>query len=280
MLPRLFALLVVLLASPVRAETLAEHVRRFPQVNEAVAMDTARGELVYPDWFFGTWQVSTTLVDLAAPLGDGVINRRAFAASRALKGKPVRFRARFVRNRFGEVVADLAFNARSISEAYLGKAVIDVVVRPEDVNRQVLKLRGGREGELVTLRRRTEGSGADRFDAAEFYQQTFTGERVPTLRAIETTTLYTRRPTGTFTADQMTAVFLDPGIRTTSRRAVVRSPSTATDWSLRPCVQGAEVGLFDGGGDHLAVGHFEDVTVGVAQECPVAHRRLGIGRPQ
>ncbi|BAC91773.1 glr3832 [Gloeobacter violaceus PCC 7421] len=209
-MPLLWILLLLSWTVPVAATPLAERVRAFPAVGEALNLAAARGELVYPDWFAGTWRVRTTLADLAAPQGETVINRQAFAASQTLKGKPVDFQARFVRNRRQQVVADLAFNNRSIAEAYFGRAnVLGVEVRPDEPNRQVIALKGDRRGELVTLRRHSEKPAANRFEVAEFYQQTFTGSRVPNLRAIETVTLYTRQGAG-ITAEQITAVYLDP----------------------------------------------------------------------
>ncbi|AGY60635.1 DUF6816 family protein [Gloeobacter kilaueensis] len=191
------------------AATLAERLRSFPAVGEPLPLPAAQGALVYPAWFEGTWQVRTTLVDLAAPLGKKVIDSQAFAASRQLRGKPITFLARFVRSG-GLVVADLAFNDRSIAEAYFGRRnVLGVEVRPQDPNRQVLRLRGNQRGELLTLRRQIDKPTPDRFDVGEYYQQIFTGSRVPSLRGIETVTLYSRTRTG-IGAEQMTAVYLDP----------------------------------------------------------------------
>lgn len=205
-------LIVGVMALPASTETLRDHLRRYPSINQLLALEEARGELVYPDWFAGTWQVRTTLVDLTAPLGGKVINREAFEASRALKGKPVTLPARFVRNTRGAVVADLRFNGRSIAAAYLGKDnVLNVEVRPDNPNRQLLTLRGDRRGELITLRRRTEQPGQGRFDTAELYQQTFSGGgRIPNLRTIETTTLYKLGTDRRIKAEQLTAVYLDP----------------------------------------------------------------------
>ncbi len=204
-------LLLTCLGLPAWAVPLSQWVNNFPKIQSAQVLESASGALVYPEWFLGTWQVRTTLTDLAAPLGEKIINRQAFAASRSLKGKPVSFRARFIRNSRQEVVADLAFNNRSISEAYFGKEnIVRVEAGPEEPNRQVLTLKGNRRGELITLRRRTEQPGTNQFDVAEFYQQTFIGSRVPNLRGIETTTLYRRTRDDRIGADQVTAVFLDP----------------------------------------------------------------------
>ncbi|MGJ3251151.1 MAG: DUF6816 family protein [Elainellaceae cyanobacterium] len=51
-----------------QAGALTDRLDRFPQWHHKPTVETAAGDLVYPAWFEGDWMVTTTLVDLSAPL--------------------------------------------------------------------------------------------------------------------------------------------------------------------------------------------------------------------
>jgi hypothetical protein len=169
-------------------------------------------DLYYPDWFLGRWQVVATLESFEAPQGQ--YGDRA-SMERAIKdqGRSVRYPVRFYRNEQGKVIADRAFNAKSITEAYLGpKTVREVVFDPQRPDRQTVLLLSGSRGELYITQRRSESPEPSQFNTLEFYRQvlgTLTG--VPKTKDIEAVTLYRRGPDPKkFQALQQTAVFLVP----------------------------------------------------------------------
>ena len=84
-----------------------------------------RDDLIWPAWFRGEWEVSSTTADGAEP--------------------PLRWRARFVPNGNGGAVANRAFNASQIGKALLGDELISVRNDPANPNRQVSLLRGDRQ---------------------------------------------------------------------------------------------------------------------------------------
>ncbi len=47
------------------ASPLAERLAKFPDWQQKPPVQVAQGDLEYPDWFAGSWKVTTTLVDLA-----------------------------------------------------------------------------------------------------------------------------------------------------------------------------------------------------------------------
>jgi hypothetical protein len=190
--------------------SLTERVQQTVLDKPAFGLETA--DLYYPDWFLGRWQVVATLESFEAPqgqYGDQASMERAIKE----QGRPVRYEVRFYKNEQGKVIADRAFNAKSITEAYLGpKTVREVLFDPQHPDRQKVLLTSGSRGELYITQRHSESSTPQQFDTLEFYRQvlgTLTG--VPKTKDIEATTLY-RRGTDPkkFQAIQQTAVFLVP----------------------------------------------------------------------
>lgn len=190
--------------------SLMERVKKTVLDKPTFGLETA--DLYYPDWFLGRWQVVATLESFEAPQGqytDPTTMERAIKE----QGRPVRYEVRFYKNEQGKVIADRAFNAKSITEAYLGaKTVRAVLFDPQHPDRQTVLLSGGSRGQLFISQRRSESSAPQQFDTLEFYRQvlgTLTG--VPKTKDIEAITLY-RRSTNPkkFQAIQRTSIFLVP----------------------------------------------------------------------
>lgn len=206
---------------------LSDRLQQFPQWSQKPPVQAATGDLVYPNGFLGTWRVTTTLRDLAAPLAPDVVTP-GFEGNRDYLGKPVTFEARFVRastnqaqlvplpiapvqvlpltRRIPPVVADRAFNGLNLVKAYLdqssegaGDLVQQVKVDPDNPNRQVTLMKGDRARgrspyrQLVTTitGRATETPAPDTFITSEVFQQVFRGLPQPYLNAVESTTAYT-----------------------------------------------------------------------------------------
>jgi hypothetical protein len=196
-------LLILLGACTATADrSLSERIKQTILDKPAFGLETA--DLYYPDWFLGRWQVVATLESFEAPqgqYGDQASMERAIKE----QGRPVRYEVRFYKNR--------AFNAKSITEAYLGpKTVREVLFDPQHPDRQKVLLVSGSRGELYITQRHSESSTPQQFDTLEFYRQvlgTMTG--VPKTKDIEATTLYRRNTDPKkFQAIQQTAIFLVP----------------------------------------------------------------------
>jgi hypothetical protein len=76
---------------------LSYRLAHYPEWNTKPPVDVATGDLSYPDWFEGTWQVQTTMVEAIAPLSPDVVTP-GFDGNQAALNHPVTFSARFVRH--------------------------------------------------------------------------------------------------------------------------------------------------------------------------------------
>lgn len=235
-------LVLVLLfwSGEVQAEPLADRLAQFPNWESKPSVNSAEGDLIYPDWMEGTWQVTSTLVDQVAPLAPDLVTP-GFESNRRYLNEPVRFLVRFqavksglsaisdrflplkIQNsqrfllpRFNEsvpVVADRAFNGLNIAKAYLGDATVQSVkVDPNSPNRQITVLRTDRQLVSIVTGRASERPEPDRFIATEISNQVFRGIPQPYFNQVETTTAYQikRSPNLAIEGDQVTAVYLSP----------------------------------------------------------------------
>lgn len=218
-------LLVWLLCSgEAQAGPLTQRLQQFPDWQDKPPVQVARGDLAYPEWMAGTWRMTTTLVDLAAPLAPEVVTP-GFEGNRQMVNQVVECPVRFVpaqgiksgilpvMNRPPEIVPDRAFNGLSLARAYLGaEAVKAVKVDPTNPNRQVTLLRSDRTLESTVKERATETPAEDTFVTSEVFQQVFRGTAQPYLNEVETTTAYRRLPGNSpaIEADQVTAIYLSP----------------------------------------------------------------------
>ncbi|MGA1625006.1 MAG: DUF6816 family protein [Prochlorothrix sp.] len=240
--------LCILGPGPTHAGSLADRFDRFPQWTSLPITQPVRGEdLIYPDWFEGTWQVTSTLLDQQAPLAPEVITP-GFDRNKTALNETVTFPVRFVSQtpppsrleRFlllptrpvSQVVADRVFNGFHIAQAYLGdQGVISVKVNPQNPNEQLTKLPENIQVLTVVTDRATETPSPDQFIATELSQQIFRGLPGPFLNRVETTTAYTHITTPSqsvsdpvpdstpidrsahpphISATQLTAIYLSP----------------------------------------------------------------------
>jgi hypothetical protein len=210
-----------------QAGELAEHLAKFPQWEKLTSVKPAKGDLVYPEWMSGTWKVTSTLVDLAAPLAPDIVTP-GFEGNRSQLNQPISFLVKFVKvkpandnlkiipnfqNQPLILVADREFNSLNLTKAYLGdKAVLSSKVDPKSPNRQITFLRGERQLISIITARATETISDDQFIATEVFQQLFKGGSRPYFNTVESTTAYQKLSTSspTITADQVTAVYLSP----------------------------------------------------------------------
>jgi hypothetical protein len=205
---------------------LADRLAQFPDWHKPDA-PAAQGDLFYPDWFAGDWSVTTTLVDLAAPIPE--LATPGFEGNRQYLNQPIAFKVRFkdarslypprrswllptvsLANPSSEhqqsespqpqqkIVSDRAFNGLSLAKAYLGDAVVSVKVDPTNPNRQITTLRSDRPSEATAQRqlvstvaaREVETPDPDRFFTTELFLQEFRGSPQLYFNQVETTTDY------------------------------------------------------------------------------------------
>jgi len=209
------------------AGELSERLANFPQWEKLTSVKPASGDLVYPEWMAGYWQVTSTLVDLAAPLAPDIVTP-GFEGNRRQLNQPVSFVVRFVKEQphipgfkiFPQIdykspilVADRAFNGLNLARAYLGdEAVLLVKVDPDSPNRQITFLRGSRQLVSIVTARTTETTSDGKFITTEVFQQLFKGGSRPYLNSVESTTAYHKLlpANSAIEADQVTAVYLSP----------------------------------------------------------------------
>lgn len=219
------------------AGPLSDRLAHFPDWPSKPPTLPAQGDLNYPDWFAGTWTVTTTLVDLVAPLAPEIMTP-GFEGNRQYLHQPVTFQARFNQKRSDErakwltlpksaaslvTVADRAFNGFNLATAYLEQAssananlIQSVKVDPNNPNRQITLLSGARQLVSTVTARSVETPAPDQFITTEVVVQEFLGAAQPYVNEVETTTAYRRATSDTrpdepaITADQVTAIYLSP----------------------------------------------------------------------
>lgn len=203
--PIIVALLLLLcLAIPVRADgsatLLEQRLQAWPdwQLPAPLPRPDRRGDLVYPAWFAGEWQV--TSLDLTAE-GE--------------TGAPLRHQARFLLDTQQRVVPDRAFNALAIGRAVLGSALLTVEQPADDHTRQLARLRNDQLLETTVIGRRQSDPQQEPFTTDELVLQIVHGPGSPRISRVETLSRYhpcTPRPAAVerICAEQWQARFSGP----------------------------------------------------------------------
>ncbi|MEB3184791.1 MAG: POLO box duplicated region [Cyanobacteriota bacterium] len=171
------------------------------------------GDLVYPAWFEGRWQVSS----------DGIT-----------------YEARFQPTGQG-VVGDRAFNAEGVGRAVLGDQLLSVDGDPANPNRQIARLAGGLWLESTVVGRRSE-TAADGFWADELALQVLHGPGEPRVSRVETLSRYQRESGGRIRGEQWQASYPSPAL------GLAAQPSSSGHYSLllTPLAQEPEPAPADG----------------------------------
>ncbi|MBF2025767.1 MAG: hypothetical protein IGS48_03245 [Oscillatoriales cyanobacterium C42_A2020_001] len=213
----------------VLASPLTERLATFPNWDNKPAVQPAQGELIYPDWMAGSWMMTSTLIEMVAPLAPEVTTP-GFDGNRQFLHQPIQCQVRFVPsnalkgNGFSvpllslptkslikaQVVSDRAFNGLNLAKAYLGDRVFRVWVDSRNVNRLITKFRDNRKLFSTATGRAIEQPDSTHFIATELFQQFFQSPEKPYKNQVETTTEYILNANGTISADQLTAVYLNP----------------------------------------------------------------------
>ena len=214
------------------AETLTERQQAFPNWQSKPEVQLSDGDLAYPAWMNGTWHMTSTLIDMKAPLAPKIVtpgfegNRRFLdkPVRAVIKFKPVRVSSRRFLDRVLpgdddeiQIVSDRAFNGLSLARAYLGDDWVKAVkVDPDDPNRQVTFLKDNQQLVSTVTGRTVETPNSVTFATTEIFQQFFRNAKdadnapVVYLNEVENTTIYRQHsdPNFPISADQITAIYL------------------------------------------------------------------------
>jgi hypothetical protein len=167
---------------------LAERLRQWPQWQlPAPLQRPGRSDLVYPDWFLGDWQVSSS---------DGIS-----------------YRVRFIPSPAG-VVGDRSFNASAVGRALLGDQLRGVANDPTNPNRQIAHLRRA-DGQRLQLESTVVGRGRELPASGELLVdelalQLVHGAGDPAVSRVETLSRFRRQQDGSISAEQWQASYGSP----------------------------------------------------------------------
>ncbi|MDX2239131.1 MAG: hypothetical protein NW224_00430 [Leptolyngbyaceae cyanobacterium bins.302] len=216
-------------AASISASPLSDRMANFPDWQDKPGVEAVQGDLIYPDWLAGTWTMTSILTEMVSPLAPEVTTP-GFEGNRQFLNQPVRCKVRFVPSNVlkgngfslpllslptkslvkAEVVSDRAFNGLNLAKAYLGDRVFRVWADSRDNTRIITKFRDNRKLFSTAIGRAVEQPDATHFIATELFQQFFQSPEKPYKNQVETTTEYVLNSNGIVTADQMTAVYLNP----------------------------------------------------------------------
>ncbi len=230
---------LLLTGNSATAGQLSERVAEFPDWENKPFLPEAEGDLIYPKWMAGEWEVTSTLVEMVAPNPE--IVTPGFESNRQYLNQPITFNVRFypAKNKLinvnfpfpqslnslnkytiktENIVGDRAFNGLNIAQAILGqKAVLSVKVDPKNPNKQITFFNNDHQLISTVTRRGSETPRFDQFFSTEIVQQVFQGETSIYLNEVETTTAYQaqlseKQPQNVIeiSANQITAIYLSP----------------------------------------------------------------------
>ncbi len=227
--PKLLSIFLVFLIlftlSPTAiAATIQSRIEQYPQWNSKPSVKLAKGDLEYPEWMSGTWNVESTLIDKVAPLAPDIVSP-GFEDNDNYIDLAIAFQVRFGKEYYTSptgllsvfkssqpiVVADRAFNGKKIAEAYLGEDnVYQVKIDPDNPNQQITFLKGERKLISKVTGRGREIPNSNEFIATEVTQQLFRSPERLYLNEVETTSDYHLLDPRNIEAEQITAIYLSP----------------------------------------------------------------------
>ena len=220
----LILLVLFSLGTTAAASPIQERIQQFPQWTNKPPVQLAKGDLEYPEWMAGTWDVESTLIEKLAPLAPDIVSP-GFEDNDNYIDKAIAFKVRFGKEYFTAptgllsafkssqpvVVADRAFNGQKIAEAYLGEDnVYRVKTDPQNPNQQITFLKGDRKLISKITGRTRETPAENEFISTEVTQQLFRSPERLYLNEVETTSDYHLLDSGNIEAEQITAIYLSP----------------------------------------------------------------------
>ena len=190
-------------------------------------------DIIYPQWFKGTWDVYSECTSVEAPCGIPLFGGNSTyqkGLQEIGESKALRYRARFIEGSLG-TIADRDYNVREIVKQAMGEnAVQDVSLATPDKFSCLLAPAGAGQVlsvDLLTLARRQENIDAKNFHCAENVRQVVApinqnkpqmtplpsqqpSSKTVLLKEIETASLYTLEDNDKVRCLQRSATFLLP----------------------------------------------------------------------
>jgi len=164
-------------------------------------------DLIYPDWFAGTWMV--TSLDPAGQEPE------------------LRYAVRFLADGRSGVIGDRAHNATAVARALLGPSLLAVDNDAANPNRQLARLRPDTLLESTVVARRSE-IDEGLFLADELALQIVHGPTgPPRVSQVETLSRYQLEGNGSISAEQWQATYPSPA------QGLIASPLRTAHWHLR-----------------------------------------------
>ncbi|AIE75138.1 hypothetical protein D082_26090 [Synechocystis sp. PCC 6714] len=211
--------------NPSLAESLPDRLEAYPQWSNLPSLEQRKGEIHYPPWLAGTWQVTSTLLEQSAPLAPQIVSP-GFTKNSTYLQQPVQFLVKFVDQtplpEFNWALSDLVknatvivpdrrFNAEAITQAYLGQDVNITVQVKEQPSPRLITVFPQHQRLVSTVLGHSQASpDPEEFLASELTNQQFIAGTSQYLNQVETTTAYHHVGPGKITASQITAVYLSP----------------------------------------------------------------------
>lgn len=214
-----------LIIYPVNAQSLETRIQEYPHWNYQLSLAKPEKELIFPSWFEGEWNVTSTLREQIAPLAPK-FKTPGFDENQIYLNKEINFNVKFIptiltpkNNNFIPnlspketiIIPDRIFNGLSIALAYLGEGnVQNVMINSNNPNEQITKFR--EENELIStvIGRGQETPSANDFITSEITRQFFRRGNSVYLNLVETTTQYHFINEKTIEGKQVTAIYLSP----------------------------------------------------------------------
>ncbi len=210
---------------PSGAEPIADRLAAYPYWKRLPPLKQRQGEIHYPDWFAGTWDVTSTLLEQSAPLAPDITSP-GFENNQALVEQPIHFTVRFTTERplpeFTWAIADWVnpeaitlpdrrFNAESIAQAYLGgDQNVTVQLLPHSSPRLITRFSSEAWIMSSVIGFSQAQPDETEFLTTELSSQQFTNQGQQYLNQVETTTAYQHLENGAIAAEQITAIYLSP----------------------------------------------------------------------
>ncbi len=211
------------------AGDLSDRLADFPHWQHPPKGAVAKGELLYPEWFEGTWTATSTLKEAVAPFAPDLVTP-GFQQNQASINEATVFTVKFTNDPMpipvkgtrgitgielpppqSAIVADRVFNSWSLGNATLGEGFVQSVsLDPNDFNRLITQFKDGQQLISESRERAIERNQPDQFISSELFLQTFRTSSQIYLNQVENTTEYRCVNPNRIEANQITAIYLSP----------------------------------------------------------------------
>ena len=207
------------------AITLTKRLNKYPQWNHKISLPIPEKDLIFPQWFEGTWKVTSTLKEQIAPFAPK-FTTPGFEQNQAYINLPVTFDVRYIStiaipkqdnflptvvNKKEIIIADRAFNGLSIAQAYIGQEnVKNVVVNPNNSTEQITSFTTSNQLISTVIGRQQETISNQEFITSEITRQFFRRPESIYLNFVENITKYHLINQNLINAEQISAVYLSP----------------------------------------------------------------------